>query len=353
VSSTFARSARSPGPGSVSGARTGPTGRPAQPGGRLDQRDGVAGHSIAQFHQGHVELPQQPVDGVVVACGQCGEEGVRDFRREGVHGRGISRDADGGVGASLDFGGGRAVEEQEAFRRGEGEALEPVEVAAPVLEADHGRDFRDPAQAGGGEGDLVALVGDQWQVGAVGDPAQLLHQPVLRRGDQVVGQHQQGIRPGLLSDPGEPPRLGPAVADARDHRHPAVGHFDRARDDGAVLVLVQRAELARPAGREHGPRPGGELRGQVRPVRVRVEVAVVPETGERKGKDPAGHAVAQPLGHGFGVRVHEHILVCKRRLRMQMEGRRVNAWGQWPLRARSTMRGCRRVRKARPGECAA
>lgn len=114
--------------------------------------------------------------------------------------------------------------------------------------------------------------------------------------------HQEGVRAGLLGDPGEPQRLCPAVADARDHRQPPVGDLGRGRDDRAVLVLVQGEELTGSAGGEDRARRGRELGGQIGAVRVQVEAAVVPEAREREGQHAARHAVPQSPCHVLGLR---------------------------------------------------
>jgi hypothetical protein len=62
-----------------------------------------------------------------------------------------------------------------------------------------------------------------------------------------VRQHEEGVRAGLLGDPREPQGLRPAVADAGDDGQAAVGDLDGGPDDRAVLVLVQREELAIPS----------------------------------------------------------------------------------------------------------
>lgn len=208
--------------GEVTGGRVGergahgPDGTAAQPGGRLHQRHRVSRGAVAQFDERHVEAAQQPVEGVRVAVTEGGEEGAGDFRREGVHGGGVGGDADRGVGPGLDLGGGGAVEEQEVVGGGEGEALEAVEVAVAVLEPDDVRQGGDAAQRVGGVGDLAALVRDERQRGAGGERLELGDEAVLRGGDQVVRQDEEGVGAGVLSDAREPGGLGPAVADAGD-----------------------------------------------------------------------------------------------------------------------------------------
>lgn len=96
-----------------------------------------------------------------------------------MHGGGVGGDADGGVGAGLDLGGGGAVEEEEVLGGGEDRALEAVEVAVPVLEADHTGDAGQAPDGLGGVGDLAALVGDEREPGARGDPLHLGDQAVL------------------------------------------------------------------------------------------------------------------------------------------------------------------------------
>ncbi len=176
VASRVCRSARSAGEGSTSGARTGPPDRP-QPGSRLDQRDGVPGHPVADGDERDVELAQQRLHQGVVAVAQGGEEGRRDLGCEGVDGGGVGRYADRGVRTRLEFGGGGPVEEQEALGRGEGEALQPVEVAVAVLEPDDAGDAGDAPERLGAEGDLAALVGDERERGAGGDLLQLRDEP--------------------------------------------------------------------------------------------------------------------------------------------------------------------------------
>ena len=114
----------------------------------LDERDGVAGHGVAQPDERVEELPQQRIGQGVVAGFDGVVEGEREIRGEREHGRGVQGHADRAVGLLRYFCGRHAVEEQEVLgivRRGVGDraddARDIVQIAGAVLEADDGRDL--------------------------------------------------------------------------------------------------------------------------------------------------------------------------------------------------------------------
>ncbi|CAM5554932.1 hypothetical protein STENM223S_03747 [Streptomyces tendae] len=234
----------------------------------------------------------------MVVGAQGGEEGVRDLGGEGVDGGGVGGDSDGGVRAGLDLGGGGAVEEQEVPGGGEDRALEAVQVAVAVLEADDAGDRGQAPDGLGGVGDLTPLVGDQREPGPGGDPLHLRDQSVLRGGGEVVRHDEKRVGAGVLGDAGEPQGLRPAVPGPGDDGHPAGRLLDGNGHDPPVLVLVQGEELAGAAGGEERAGPGGEPVGDVGAVSVGVEGAVLAEAGQRERQHARRHAFAQPPDDG-------------------------------------------------------
>ena len=81
----------------------------------LDERDGVAGHRVAQPDERVEELPQQRVGQVIVAGFERVVEREREVGGERERGRRVQRHADRAVGLLGGLGGRHAVEEQEVL----------------------------------------------------------------------------------------------------------------------------------------------------------------------------------------------------------------------------------------------
>ena len=73
--------------GMTSGGRTGPAGDALQGNAGLDERDGVAGHRVAQPDERVEELPQQRVGHGIVAGFERVVEGEREIGGEREGGR--------------------------------------------------------------------------------------------------------------------------------------------------------------------------------------------------------------------------------------------------------------------------
>ncbi len=99
---------------------------------------------------------------------------------------------------------------------------------------------------------------------------------------QVVRQHQDTRRSGLLGAPGQVDRHARAIAHAGQHRHIGRAVVDRGADHRVILVIADREELARAARREQPRRPVGRQPLQALGIAGSVELAIDAEIGDRK-----------------------------------------------------------------------